>query len=206
MERQQLGDECIRMTTGIVVPLIKISVNLFNKVMPYKIYDKLDWELASPVILENWRTFTNGACVGNCTYVFNGCIIDNPMRELFARHGAGYDDIYTYIHALYDTVAQLEPVVVYLRSSDVPTRVREVATSRTIDWLSGEIEWYTSQGYGKRNALSGFDGYVACLEENQRLALQLLDSLPVKKLILDDPFHDWNDAYQSIDDYLDQLV
>ena len=47
--------------------------------------------------------------------------------------------------------------------------------------------------------LSGFDGYISALEERQRRELEILRSLNVRHMIVNDPQNDWDRAYSEID-------
>ena len=51
----------------------------------------------------------------------------------------------------------------------------------------------------------GFDGYIRCLEERQRRELQILSSLPIKHIIIDNPQRDWHCAYEQIRQFILQL-
>jgi hypothetical protein len=203
-EQQQLYSEGTKRLSGIVIPLTKISVSLFGKILPYKIYEHLDWETEKPLLLERWLSFAKKAPVRSKIYVFNSGILQNPISEMMMRFDFGYPIIWDYIFSVYRTIAQLNPVIVYIKSTDIKARVEEEAFSRNASWLRSAIESYTIQGYGKRNGLTGLDGYVDCLEARQRIELKLLNELPIEKLILTDPFKNWEDAQKRLCEYLNK--
>ncbi|SHI07718.1 shikimate kinase [Sporobacter termitidis DSM 10068] len=197
-ERRQLYAESVKVLDGYVIPLTKISISLFGKVVPYKIYDRLDWAVEKPVMLEHWRSFAEKARMGRRIYVFNSCFLQSPLSETMMRLDFGISQTKAYIEEIYRIIAALSPVVIYLRCSNVRARVEEVSEQRTAVWLDSAVAYHTTQGYGRRNSLTGFDGYIACLEERQKRELEILDKLPVKKLTVTDPFNDWDRAHEAI--------
>ena len=51
---------------------------------------------------------------------------------------------------------------------------------RGTDWLNAVIGYHVSWGYGKKNGLSGYDGYIKYLEERKRRELEILRSLDIR--------------------------
>jgi hypothetical protein len=197
-ERRQLYSESFQAGGGYVVPLTKISVSLFGKVIPYKIYEKLDWETEKPVMLERWQDFAEKARVSAGSNVFCGCLLQNPVSETMMRFGFSYPEISAHIQDISRLIAPLRPAVVYLRVTDLRALIEDASGSRNAVWLSSAVTYHTTQGYGKRSGLAGFDGYVACLEARQKTELEILEGLPVKKLVLTDPQLDWDAARGEI--------
>jgi hypothetical protein len=201
-ERRQLYGESVRIHDGYTIPLTKVSVNLFGKVIPYKIYDRLDWETERPVMLAHWDEFADKTTANNKIYVFNSCLLQNPVGEMLIRFNFPFSEIKAYIDDICRLITPLDPAVIYLKCTDIRARIEEISEKRTAVWLNTAVMYHTSQEYGKHSGLSGFDGYIRALEDRQDTDLQLLSMLPVKKLILTDPFKDWDSAYESIDAFL----
>ena len=197
-ERRQLYAESVRIETGYIIPLTKISVSLFGKVLPYKIYDKLDWESELPVIMERWRSFSAKAGAGDQVYVFTGSLLRNLVGETMMRYDFPRSVIQAHLMDIYRLIEPLDPAVVFLGSEDIATRINEVTSGRKTAWLSGAITQYTTQNYSKHRGLKGFDGYVECLRARQETELLILDELPIRKLILADAGLDWDSAYDAI--------
>ncbi len=201
-EQRQLYDEGTKRLSGLIIPLTKISVSLFGTVIPYKIYDNLDWETEKPVMLERWQSFSKKALLKSKMHVFNSCILQNPISEMMMRFDFTFPEMWSYIFSIYRMTAALNPVVVYLKCTDIKARLEEEICRRKPTRMNSMIDYHTSQGYGKRNGLKGFNGYVDCLEARQRIELKILSELPVEKLILTDPFKNWTDAHNKISGYL----
>jgi len=201
-EQRQLYSEGDKKLTGLVIPLTKVSVSLFSKIIPCKIYDNLDWESEKPILLEKWQSFAKKAMMKSRIYVFNSGILKNPINEMMMRFDFGYPVIWEFFFGIFREIAALNPVIIYLKCTDIKARVEEAARRRNASWLNNAVEYHTSQGYGKRNGMSGLDGYVDCLEARQRIELKIINELPVEKLILTDPLDNWEYASRKICDAL----
>lgn len=99
-------------------------------------------------------------------------------------------------------IRPLEPVVIYLKCSDISSRIKSALPERGDEWLNSVVDYHCNGGYGKAHGLSGYDGYISALEERQRRELEFLPQLPVNYLILDDPQRDWNAAYRRADGFI----
>lgn len=201
-EQRQLYSEGTKKLSGLVIPLTKVSVSLFGKIIPFKIYDNLDWESEKPILLEQWQNFSKKSQMKNKTYVFNSGILKNPINEMMMRFDFGYPVIWEFFFGIFRVIAPLNPVMIYLKCTDIKARIEEEARNRNACWLTGSVDYHTSQGYGKRNGMTGLDGYVDCLEARQRIELKILNELPVKKLILTDPFVNWELSAIKIREFL----
>lgn len=199
-ERQILEPLAKHISSGITVPLNRLEGGLFNKALQYKIYDFLDWETERPVMLGKWRSFAENA--GNNVYVFNCVLLQNPMCETMMRFDFPPKKSLEYISEICTAIAPLEPAVVYLKSARIAENIRAAIPERGEEWLRAVVDYHCNGGYGKARGLSGFDGYISALEERQRRELYILDRLPVKKLIIDEPQEDWDAAYRTIDKFI----
>jgi hypothetical protein len=201
-EQSELYSEGTKKLTGLVIPLTKVSVSLFSKIIPFKIYDQLDWETEKPILLEQWQNFAKKALLKSRMYVFNSGVLQNPMNEMMMRFGFSYPIIWEYFFNVYRSIAAMNPFFIYIKCTDIKARIEDEAKKRHSRWLGSGIEYHTSQGYGKRNGMTGLDGYVDCLEARQRIELKIINDLPVEKLILTDPFDNWEHASGKIHDFL----
>lgn len=198
-ERQALEPLAEHIPGGIVVPLNRLEGELFNKALQFKLYDFLDWETERPVMLRKWRSFAQNA--GNSVYVFNCVLLQNPMCETMMRFNMPPENSLAYITEISREIAPLEPAVVYLKSSHIAENIAAALPERGEEWLNSVIDYHCNGGYGKARGLSGFGGYISALDERQRRELDILDRLPVKKLIIEEPQEDWDAAYRRIDEF-----
>ncbi len=196
---------CIRscseqLCNGYAVSLSQFDGELQGRLMCYKIYDVLPWDVEKPVMLEKWRSFVNNADE-DTVYVFNCVMLQNPMCETMMRFGFSEDDSLGYISEIADIIRPLKPLVIYLSNDEIAETVMNVAKERD-GWLEQVIDYHVNGAYGRSIGATGFDGYVACLEERQRRELDILSNLSVDSLVINNAHRDWSAAYQLIKDRL----
>ena len=136
--------------------------------------------------------------MGEDRYVFNCVFLQNPMCETMMRFGFDKETSAEYINEISDIIRPLSPLVVYLKNSEVSESVRKASAERGDEWLNAVIDYHCSGEYGKRNNLCGFDGYIAALEERQRRELDILRSLDIESVIINDPQKNWSESYAAI--------
>ena len=204
-ELQQVKSIGVKENSGLVIPLSNINGELFDKIIPFKIYDCLPWEIEKIVMLNHWEEFAKLAYIEDRIYVFNCCFLQNPLCEMMMRFNYPYEDLQKYIINIFESIKTLNPVVIYLQNSKVKERVSEIAIERNDEWLKSVIDYHTSQGYGKANCFEGFDGYISCLEERQEIELKILEQLPIDKIIIDTPFENWKRTHNIITDLIKSL-
>lgn len=180
---------------GYIVTLSGLSGVLFDKLLRHKIYDFLPWETERPVMLDKWREFADAE---GDSFVFNCVFLQNPMCETMMRFGFDEAVSEAYIREISEIIAPLSPFVVYLRNNDVYNSVRKASAERGDEWLNSVIDYHCNGEYGRKHGLSGFDGYIAALEERQRRELSILSRLGTDHIVLDDPQKDWSGAYSAI--------
>lgn len=144
----------------------------------YADYDFPDFETERMRILEKWRSFTQAADPGTI-YVFNCIFLQNPMCETMMRFGMDGAASLGYISEISEIIRPLNPVILYIDGPDVRGTIERVIHERGNDWLNAVIDYHVSQGYGKENGLSGYEGYLKCLEERKRRELRILQALDI---------------------------
>lgn len=183
-----------------IVSLSQFSGEMFDKLLQYKIYDFLPWEKEMPLMLDKWQQFVDNSNE-DTTYVFNCVLLQNPMCETMMRFGFSEDESRSYISKVVDIIQQMNPVVIYLKNTDIADSVKETAKERP-GWLDDVINYHVNGNYGKQIGAEGFEGYIRCLEERQERELRILNSLPLEKFVVDNPQQDWNTAQEKIKKYL----
>lgn len=181
---------------GMVVPLNGLPGGLLDKAIRYKIYDGLDWETERPVMLRKWHEFAENA--GDGTYVFNCVLLQNPMCETMMRFDQPPEKSLEYISSICGMISPLNPTVVYLKSTDISGQIRAALPERGEGWLNAVVDYHCNGGYGRSHGLSGFEGYVAALEERQRRELEFLPELPVKSVVLEKTSGSWDEVYRRL--------
>lgn len=185
---------------GYVLSLAQFGGAALDRLMSYKIYDSLPWEVEMPLMLDKWESFVAGA-KEHAIYVFNCVLLQNPMCETMIRFGFSEEKSLEYISGIAERIAPLEPTVIYLKTDDIAGSINAASTERE-GWLEKAIRYHENGEYGKSINARGFDGYIACLEERQRRELAILEKLPVRRLVLENPSSDWAGAYKKLNDFI----
>ncbi|MGN1135924.1 MAG: hypothetical protein ACI4SF_06875 [Oscillospiraceae bacterium] len=204
-EKALINACCVQKENGVVVPLNKVSGELFEKLLSFKIYDGLDWETEKPMMLKKWSEFAENA-QKDTVYIFNCCLLQNPMCETMMRFGYGEEISKEYIQNILERTSDLAPAVIYLKQNDVRSVIDNIFTERPESWQNDVINYHINGAYGKEHDLTGKGGYISCLEERQRRELQILESLNCSKLIVEDPHKDWEQAYKEISKFVNLCI
>ena len=180
---------------GIAVPLADwLEPEVSDFLLKRKIYDFLPWETEKPVMLQKWRDFAENA---DEDYVFNCVLLQNPMCETMMRFNMTEAESAAYIGEIAEIIRPLNPFVVYLKTTQAAENIRRTAPERG-GWLDAVIAYHCGGGYGRANGLSGFEGYIAALEERQRRELAILETLGLPHLVLTDIQKDYGAAYAQM--------
>lgn len=149
----------------------------------YADYDFPDFETERKMILNKWRSFVKEADP-DTIYVFNCIFLQNPMCETMMRFGMKEAESADYIREISEVIRDLNPVIVYIDQPNVRKAIDMVLEERGKDWLEAVIDYHTNQGYGKENSLTGYDGYIKCLEERKKRELNILSQLDIDSFII----------------------
>lgn len=173
----------------MIVALSEYSGEQLERLLPYKIYDGLPWEIEKPLMLDKWRQFVCEA-KENVTYVFNCVLLQNPMCETMMRFGFQESVSQTYIEEIAAIIAPMNPLVIYLKNDDIVGSVCRCVSERS-GWLDAVVDYHVNGAYGKQSGAEGFDGYIHCLLERQARELRILSALTMDFCILDNPQRNW---------------
>lgn len=184
------------MLNGFIFPLKQAGTDI-GKLINYKIYDFLPWEDEMPVMLNGWKQFVLTRDK-ETTYIFNCCVLQNPLCETMIRFNFSMEKTKDYISDIFKIIEEMDPLVVYLQCDDVEGRIRNISKERDTQWLKNVVDYHCNGEYGRSRDLKGFSGYIKCLEDRQKRELEILHTLPINKLIIENPYDDWNATYAKI--------
>lgn len=170
---------------------------LFAAISKKDVYE-LPLEQNIEVISESWEEFAKRAESEEKTYVFECCFIQNPVTVGMVKYGASEELTIEYVKRLAEAVKALNPVLVYVKQDDIEKSFRKAVTERPEDWFNGFVHYYTSQGYGLVNGLSGLDGTIDVLKARQELEYKILDSLPLTAYTLDNSQFDFDKHKENL--------
>ena len=93
-------------------------------------------------------------------------------------------DLAEHAQQLVSAIRSHNPMLVYLDPGDPEPVLRRAAEERHPEWVESVVRYHTTQGYGLRVGLTGFDGYVAFMRMRRELELDLVHSLDLPTLVV----------------------
>lgn len=154
----------------------------------FKDYDFPDFKTEQSAILQRWREFVSNADE-KTIYVFNCVFLQNPMCETMMRFDLDFGESQDYIAQISKIIRPLNPLIIYIDQPDPRQAIGQVLEERGSEWLNAVIEYHTSQGYGKRHHLQGFEGYIRCLKERRIREISILRTLDLDSFIISQDLH-----------------
>ena len=145
---------------------------------------ELPFEQNRDLIIQKWEEFATKATNENKTYIFECCLIQNPITIGMIKYGVTEEKIIDYVMRLKKTIETLNPVLFYIEQEDLESSFKKAVNERPKIWSEGFIEYYTRQGYGKQHSYEGLDGTIQVLRARRELELKILDHLDLKKVKL----------------------
>ena len=137
--------------------------------------------------------------------VFECVLLQNHVSELMLFHFADIETIKTHINTLIQTIAELSPILIYLSQSNIRETIERAAKQRVFEngsWIDGVINYSENTPYGKLHGIKGFDGAIRIFEERKRIELEIIKSLKIKTIILENPDYDWETLWKDIKSFL----
>lgn len=195
----------------LLLPYMKIKNELgsgFPDELLAAIYKKDVYELPMEeniaVISESWEEFATQASAEEKVYIFECCFIQNPVTVGMVKYGASDEATIQYVKKLAEAVESLNPLLVYVKQEDIAKSFRKAVTERPDEWFNGFVHYYTSQGYGLVNGLSGLEGTIDVLKARQELEYSILENLPLTPYILNNTQFDFEKHQVNLKEIIEE--
>lgn len=165
--------------------VVCVDEGMPNHPADYDNYDFSDFETEREQILMKWQEFVETADE-DTIYVFNCIFLQNPMCETMMRFGMCQEESSKYICEIAEIIRPMNPLILYIEQQDEKKTIDKVLNERGNDWLNAVIDYHINQEYGKSKGLSGFDGYIQCLEERKIREISILKTTQLNTIYLRD--------------------
>lgn len=174
----------------------ELPAGLLDELSRHDAYDgEIDATTHHEVLSASWERFGSTPPL-EATQVWECVLIQNPVCTFVARFDQPAEALQEHVAGLVDSVAEHRPALVYLDMGDPAEPLARAAEERPAEWLDAVIRYHTEQGWGLRNGLTGFDGYVEFMRHRREVELDLLSSLRLPTLVVDGS--DWDDRVDRI--------
>jgi len=157
---------------------IKFPDALLSEILKQDIYE-LPLDQNRELITDKWGRFTESALNNQKVYIFECCLIQNPVTVGMIKYDAPKEKTKNYVMSLAKTIACLNPLLIYLEQNDLEFSFNKAVMERPKEWSEGFINYYTTQGYGKEHGYSGLDGTIQVLKARAELENEILDRIEI---------------------------
>ncbi len=168
----------------------------------YELYDsRVPFPVFEELLLRRWSTFGRDADSRDERNIFECAFLQNHVNELMNFQLADRERMKAHCQALVTTVRALSPMLVYLAQPNVRATMERIAAERVSpngSWIEGITSYLEQTPYGKRQGLRGFDGVVRAYEERQRAELEIVRSLPIPSIVLENHGNDWDGLWATL--------
>lgn len=159
---------------------LAISDEILELIYKHDIYE-LPLDQHIELMTARWAEFADKAKNENKLYIFECCLIQNPITIGMIKYGEQQEKVINYVSKLADTIEKLNPVLFYIEQDDLESSFKKAVEERPTSWSSFFIDYYTKQEYGIRNKLQGLDGTLKVLEARRKVEAEIYDRLNLKK-------------------------
>ncbi|KML36968.1 hypothetical protein [Cytobacillus firmus] len=203
--RDQLSEKSISQDNGFLLPYKKLGPDMpdifYEKAFKHDIYE-LQLEKNIQLITQKWATFARQAENSNKVHIFECCFIQNPVTVGMIKYGAPQTKLLDYILALENSVKKLNPMLIYINQDNIEYSFKRAIKERPKSWSEGFIHYYTRQGYGKQNHLSGEEGTIKILKARRQAEEEILKKLTIRKTIINNTAYDEHSHKIALENFL----
>ena len=94
--------------------------------------------------------------------------------------------------------AAAEPLLIYLRPTDIASAIARVHHVRGEAWAAQNMAWVASRPWARSRNLHGLEAVVELYRAWERVVDELYGRYPFPKLMVSDPQRDWEAALARI--------
>lgn len=169
----------------------------------YEVYgNRVSFEVFNDLHYKRWSSFGRQANEKDELNVFECAFLQNHVDELRLFHLADLEMMKNHCNRLIQTVSDLSPILIYLSQPNIRETIERVAKERAFpdgSWIDMIINYGGNTPYGKLYPdRKGFDGVILGYEERQQAEIEIIKSLPITTLILDNPDYDWEELWLTL--------
>lgn len=168
---------------------------------PVTIWEHLPAESFLVRSLENWQQLTRTLQSSNQIMVLEGCFFQQLLGGLFAQD-MERAKIIAGMQAVYERIRALQPVLIYFYQADLELALKTIHTERGAEWSEYMLKGLEQTPYATRRHLTGFDALIQYNREYRALTDELLQSLGLRTLAIENAKRDWPVIQDQIRQFL----
>lgn len=146
---------------------------------------------------DQWRRLAEQCLRGRQTMILESTFLQNSVMPAFID-GAPADTVTEIFTMIERQVAPAEPLLVYLRPTDIVSAIARIHHTRGEPWASQNLAWVAASPWARRRNLHGQEAVVKLYQAWESIVNELYDRYSFPKLMVTDPQHDWKAALTRI--------
>lgn len=178
---------------------------LFTGLAQHDVYEILQPETYRRLALDRWREFTAEAAKGHGIWIFECCLMQNPLAVLTLKHNRPVPETLAHIRRALTLLEPLQPALVYLSQCDPRRTLERAAAQRPPAWVEFLIDYTAAGGWAADNGVLGFDSVLAYYEQRQAAELAFLRTLSLPVRVVEETTPDYARAQQQVAELLSTL-
>lgn len=163
---------------------------------PFSVWLDVTVELYIERSLRKWRAFAHEAEQSGLITVCDGLLFHGNMTDLMLMNAAP-SLLHSYLMRILETIASLNPVVIYFYHADIAHALRTICDTRGKRWETYQIDWKIASPYAVQRSLQGFDGLVQLYQAYRALCDEFFAQLSLPKIAICNE-GDWAAYYRDI--------
>ncbi len=193
-----------RKGTHMIVPFIKLdrdkaNQEVYDDFARYEIYTTNDLLTFKNAHINLWKAFSKEADK-DTMYIFECVFLQNHINELILKYNLNLTEKVEYFKDLMDTIQPLNPIVHYVKQSDVDGVLNKIIEQRRSpdpkkysDWIDLMVKHLKDQPFGKVLGYVGQEGVFSYFKDRQEAEIDILDSLNMPTYV-----HELEDDYDEV--------
>jgi thymidylate kinase len=147
--------------------------------------------------LEQWARLASRCSRAGQTVILESAFLQNSVMPSFLD-GAPVDEVKAKCASIEDLIAPADPLLIYLRPSDIDQALRRVHGERGAAWAAQNIAYVANCPWARRRGLTGREAIIELYRAWESVVDELLATSAYATLLVVDPQHDWEAALERI--------
>ena len=185
------------------------NYEFYKELESYEVYDnRIPFDKFCEINYDRWQSFGEQAFNKDELNIFECAFLQNHVNEMLNFQLSCEKNIEVHLNKLISYVLNLSPVLIYLSQDDIRETIDKVSKERVSEdgnWIDMAINYVENSPFGKLNNLRGLDGFIYQIENRKNTELDIIKTLPIKTIIVENKDYDWEKVWQDIKAFLDTL-
>jgi hypothetical protein len=148
-----------------------------------------------------WAAFAEQASQENFVTIIESRLWQNTALFMFMDEYP-IEEIVKCHQLVWKELKSLAPILIYLHQDDIGMAMNRLVTFRSKSIIEKDLEATSQYQWFQRRGVQGIDGWLQFFGEWQAVAERLYYDWPYRKIKINNPHDDWEQAYQKMCGFL----